>query len=366
MDAAYKKIIKFIEESDDQEDEEDFETEFFMTNNFMKECTASYVVYIQEKLVDEWQKVLERHLGIHKLDNIKIIFKTGDITVTLYKKPKKDPRSKLHIQSKNQEKNLDFILESLSKFYHEVCTIRSTVHDSLSYKELERSLCIKCGKYLATKKGLKQHIIRMHSSKKLMKSRTDMVAMNMNPESTSAIAPVMTRDVITVETSFEDIRSPIPKKQRGDGYKENNQTEFINTLVGELLDECAKEMHSNFQCGECGKMFVEQASLMTHIESHHQPNENLCDECGMTFKDEEDLNKHLINYHIQDKASECVNSENTANKETVLESHHKNYHTEDDRIKTPAVIDDMNDQLESHANKECLSCNISEREERTS
>ena len=184
-----------------------------------------------------------------------------------------------------------------------------------------------------------------------------MVAMNMNPESTSAIAPVMTRDVITVETSFEDIRSPIPKKQRGDGYKENKQTEFINSLVGELLDECAKEMHSNFQCGECGKMFVEQASLMTHIESHHKPNENLCDECGMTFKDEEDLNKHLINYHIQDKASECVNSENTANKETVLESHHKNYHTEDDRIKTPAVIDDMNGQLESHANNEgeCLS-----------
>ena len=99
LDAAYKKIIKFIEESDDQEDEEDFETEFFMSNNFMKECTASYVVYVQEKLVDEWQKVLERHLGIHKVDNIKIIFKTGDITVTLYKKPKKDPRSKLHIQS---------------------------------------------------------------------------------------------------------------------------------------------------------------------------------------------------------------------------------------------------------------------------
>ena len=53
LENAYKKIIKFIEEANGQEDEEDYETLFFMSNNFMKECTSSYVVYIQEKFAEE-------------------------------------------------------------------------------------------------------------------------------------------------------------------------------------------------------------------------------------------------------------------------------------------------------------------------
>ena len=66
----------------------DFETEFFMKHNFMKECTSSYVVYIQDALVDRGKKVLERHLKFHKGDKCRVIFKTGEITLTLYIKPK--------------------------------------------------------------------------------------------------------------------------------------------------------------------------------------------------------------------------------------------------------------------------------------
>ena len=60
LKAAYDKIIKFMEELEEHKDDEDLDTEFFMRNNFMKECTSSFVVYIQESLVDEWQKVLEK------------------------------------------------------------------------------------------------------------------------------------------------------------------------------------------------------------------------------------------------------------------------------------------------------------------
>ena len=156
----------------------------------------------------------------------------------------------------------------------------------------------------------------MHTSKKLKKDRTDMVVVNRNLEPTFAIAPVGTRDVITVETSFEDVRSPLPKKQRGDGSKENNQTEFINSLVGDLLDKCAKELHSNFQCGDCAKIFYKQDDLMMHIEKHHgQAYGNLCEECGKAFKDEGDMNRHIINHHIQDQASTCVISEKIAEKQ---------------------------------------------------
>ena len=121
---AYRRIIKHLEEKDEEDEEikeEDYETEFFKKHNFMKKCSASYIVYIQEKFVERWRKVLDRHIVFQKMDKIRVIYKTGDITITLYQKPKKDPRSKLHIQSGDQGKNLDFILEKLSMFYREVC-----------------------------------------------------------------------------------------------------------------------------------------------------------------------------------------------------------------------------------------------------
>ena len=46
---AYRRIIKHIEEKDEEDEEireEDYETEFFKKHNFMKKCSSSYVVYI--------------------------------------------------------------------------------------------------------------------------------------------------------------------------------------------------------------------------------------------------------------------------------------------------------------------------------
>ena len=92
---AYKRIIKFIEdrEQNDEDIIEDYETEFFKRHNIMKECTSSFVVYIQNDYVDRWRKVLEKHLKVHKTDKYRVILKTGIFTITLYEKPKKDPRS---------------------------------------------------------------------------------------------------------------------------------------------------------------------------------------------------------------------------------------------------------------------------------
>ena len=166
---AFKRIIKYLQEEAKKEDDEveedvNYETQFFMKHNFMKKCSDSYVVYLQETSVDKWKKVLERNMGIYRSDKIKIIYKTGGITLTLYEKPKKDPRSKLHVQSGNQDKNLEFILETLSLFYKEVCEIK--VNKEVGYQDLMRCLCVKCGKTFTSKRGLKQHILRMHNSKK--------------------------------------------------------------------------------------------------------------------------------------------------------------------------------------------------------
>ena len=98
------------------------------------------------------------------MDKIRVIFKTGEITLTLYPKPKKDPRPKLHIQSKDQNKNLEFILEKLSMFYREVCELQNNKCKAINLKEIERSLCGECGKTFVNRRGLKQHILRAHTS----------------------------------------------------------------------------------------------------------------------------------------------------------------------------------------------------------
>ena len=46
---AYKRVIAYLEETMDVEETDiDFEKEFFTKHNIMKECTSSFVVYIQE------------------------------------------------------------------------------------------------------------------------------------------------------------------------------------------------------------------------------------------------------------------------------------------------------------------------------
>ena len=159
---AYCRFIKYIENNQKnepfEETERDFETEFFMKHNIMKKCSASYVVYIQDDLVDQWRMILEKHIVVHKIDKGKSIFKTGEITITLYIRPKKDPRSKLHIQSGDQQKNMEFILEKLSMFYREARSMQRAVLTVVDFKEMQRSLCGKCGKNFTNKRGLKQHI----------------------------------------------------------------------------------------------------------------------------------------------------------------------------------------------------------------
>ena len=274
----------------------------------MKECTGSYVVYIQDNLVEKWKQILERHLGIHKFDNIRVIFKCGEITITLYRKPKKDPRSKLHIQSKDKEKNLEFILESLSRFYNEVCSMPDVSQEAINYKELQRSLCAKCGKYFTNKKGLKQHVLRMHSSlnKRMNKDKAKHVASvtieqsNPSPRVTleeEVVVSSVDEDtpsnmvpeqesvrIISGPTQMIEIRSPHPKKLKTNSKdkEETDNTVFIKTLLGELLDQCSNEIESNYQCGECAKTFYEEKDSLEHMDKDHSG----CHACIISEKEE--------------------------------------------------------------------------------
>ena len=228
---AYRRIIKHIEDNQKTEDdvvEDDFEKEFFMKHNIMKECTTSYVIYIEDILVEKWRKVLENHLGIQKIDNCRVIFKSVDITITLYERPKRDNRSKLHIQSRDQAKNLEFVLEKLSTFYREVCKINEVTMTSFEFKNGQRSVCEKCGKYFTNKKGVKQHMLRMHSSRKVVHK--------------------INRISVTDEESNED---------------------NLNQLVDGEIRAVEAVDGSDFHCGECEYKSKQQEILMQHVEAVH-------------------------------------------------------------------------------------------------
>ena len=131
--------------------------------------------------MEKWRSVLEKHIKLQRSDKGRIIYKSGIITVTLYDKPKNDPRSKLHIQSRDQKINLVFIMDNLSLFYREVCYSQQTP-SALELKNMQRAMCPKCGKLFTNKKGVKHHILRMHIRKSKRSESLDGVTLDENPD----------------------------------------------------------------------------------------------------------------------------------------------------------------------------------------
>ena len=274
---AYCRIIEYIENNQEkeayEEEDNDYETEFFKKHNVLKECTSSFVLYIQNELASRWQRVFERHISLHSTDKCRAIFKTGEITLTLYVNPKKDPRSKIHIQGRNQKKNLDFIMEKLSMFYFEVCVMDDNASKAIVLKDLHRSHCIKCGKYFTNRRGLKQHVARMHPSTVKELSRTEKSQINSVildevmkvTRPSESISLSQSQRVITASPGELDICSPLRKKSKVE-RPEKEQTELIKCLLGEVLDTIPD---NNYQCGECGKTFVEASQSDEHLLCEH-------------------------------------------------------------------------------------------------
>ena len=94
---------------------------------------------------------------------------------------------------------------------------------------------------------------------------------------------------------------------------------MISSLIGDLIDQCSKEIDTNYQCGDCGEISVTEKDLMTHIEKHHRQEDiSLCEEFGEPVNNETDLNRHMKNHHTQDndhnKILPAENSQNHVDK----------------------------------------------------
>ena len=93
-------------------------------------------MYIQNREYSDWKTVLEKHLDVHRPDKKKVIFKTGPFTVTLYNMPKIDLRSKIHIQSGDQQANIEFIMDKLSVMYQDVVKLQNQPNSLLMIKQI--------------------------------------------------------------------------------------------------------------------------------------------------------------------------------------------------------------------------------------
>ena len=215
----------------------------------------------------------------------------------MYEKPKKDPRSKLHIQSGDQTKNLDFILEKLSLFYSEVCEMVENALGEIDYKEMHKCLCGKCGKTFTNKRGLKQHIMRMHTSKgqktKNINKCKDPVTLeeevtngagieelSLNIGDSKRIIEVAAVSKPAVKMSnnsdmrprLSHISAPIPLSRKPITVKspdsasesEDDNMDFIKDMVNDLVDQCDL-VGTNYQCGVCGETFDKEKDTNTHI-----------------------------------------------------------------------------------------------------
>ena len=344
---AYRRVINYIEETEGVNlEEEDFEKDFFMQHNVMKECSRSFVVYVQDMYVDKWRVVLEKHLTVRRRDKGRYIFKTGNITITLYDKPKKDPRSKLHIQSGDQIVNLNFILDKLSLFYREVCTLQNKASPALEVKQ--RSMCPKCKKMFTNIKGVKQHIIRMHGQKsKKEESMVDKVTLMESSEvlpSTQEEPTVMnsftnSRNKVSVEHVIKPnvvditLEESVPSvdaetinsrgkvgvidEHRMDEFlidmmltsvfpeEDEQETEETETNANKIGNESLSE--SNYQCGVCGKLYQTELDIDRHIKNDHEEqndSQNFCKHKERNIQLEktiEDKEKELSEVAIQNE-----------------------------------------------------------------
>ena len=123
-------IVKMSDEKPHDNDEDRDYIALFKSFNFDQKNKFSHTIFIQNEFAYAWKNALTEKYGVPEdKRNNGWIFKCEDfivdntghsVTVTLYIMPKKDKKSKLHIQNPNQLINDEYIITELPQLYAEV------------------------------------------------------------------------------------------------------------------------------------------------------------------------------------------------------------------------------------------------------
>ena len=295
---AYRRLIKHLEgglsnESDDIEDDVHYEKEFFMRSNFPKQNQNCFTVILQNELATEWEKVLSTNHGDgQQLTNGGIKYSSGKVSITLYKKPKSDKKTKIHVQSGSQEENCEYVFGVLPGLFKLVSVLNNenvpeiekktpkkrparniNYHESPVLKWLkncQKYTCDECDYSTSKKLILKSHIKKRH-----IKS---------NPPA----------QVLGFKCLSDDFA--ISKKRK---IEEHMGTHHATTDVEEVVEIA-------YTCGFCKLEFKETENFEVHLEAHEKFK---CEVCNFTAGTESEVTIHNSANHPPMESTSCTNCE---------------------------------------------------------
>ena len=275
---AYRLIGEHLEkqEVDNNEEDYDFEEEVamktfkqFKTN--VKENLKSFTINIDNETSFTWEKILTQHYGppldrktngLHwKIKNYTDGNIVGDITIGKWHKPKKDNKSKLHVQS-NEAGNFlpaHFVDHKLPKLFQEVSKSHSANKSQVKPKTPFRKL---------TKP-------RVSVAKTLKCDECEFTT--------------KTPSHLAKHKKLSHIASPISNKTS------DEEKEYPSLL-------------SAFHCAMCGKGFSQETSLSLHERIVH---EIKCTSCDCAFYTNDDLVVHINAKHTVDPSKSQQTSMST-------------------------------------------------------
>ena len=168
-------------------------------------------------------------------------------------------------------------MERLSMFYFEVSVIEVDASKAIILKDLQRSHCIKCGKFFTNKRGLKQHVVKMHNKMNILKKqeRSNIQSQRCitSEVSSEGPAPSIAQSImiVSVNPGEDDIRSPARKKSKDEKADQDQikDIDLIQSIVGEMVETIPDIIDKNFQCGECGDTFREKPEYEIHFLNEH-------------------------------------------------------------------------------------------------
>ena len=317
------KDERFEENSGAEDCEERFVRENFHNFNFPTEKEGSFIIKVENDLVDTWDKCFQELYGQPKINKNaktgtetsrlwKIMYEACELTIHFYKKPKTTKVSKFLVQGGNHMAKYSFVFTELPIIYKTVCNAKPAKieQDVINVQSPSGVTCDKCKFKSNSMIQMKKHIRTIHNPRRSQGSKRI--------------------------SSFTPVTKP-SKKCKNDGTPRSNI--FLNAEG--IADESMMMILEDHSIGNGSLVTLEERSFVasttettiqkTEASEQEVKEQNLfsCPKCEYDTENERDLGVH-VNKHDQNPCSCFFELE----EDIVLKEHNSG-------CKAFEIIDDM-------------------------